>query len=113
VAARGAKPPSDAEGTRKLHLIVGRSLFLNFPERLRRVYVSNPVVLDSIASSPFELVITARRPAPAAWCCGAWRADKMFTVLADVDVAGLRQSRWPTRFPAIMSKSRPSRAGSI
>ncbi|MGD0929237.1 MAG: pilus assembly protein N-terminal domain-containing protein [Candidatus Korobacteraceae bacterium] len=93
VAASGTKPPSDAQGTRKLHLIVGRSLFLNFPERLRRVYVSNPVVLDSIASSPFELVITARAAGTSSlvlWSTGG--QTQMYTVLADVDVAGLRES---------------------
>ncbi len=77
----------------KLHLIVGRSLFLNFPERLRRVYVSNPVVLDSIASSPFELVITAKSAGTSSlvlWSTGG--QTQMYTVLADVDVAGLRES---------------------
>ncbi len=84
---------SGAKDAHRLHLIVGRSLFLNFPERLRRVYVSNPVVLDSIASSPFELVITAKSPGTSSlvlWSSGG--QTRMYTVLADVDVAGLRES---------------------
>ena len=31
----------------ELHLVVGRSLFLDTQTRLRRVYVGNPSVLDS------------------------------------------------------------------
>ncbi len=84
---------SGAEEMHRLHLIVGRSLFLNFPERLRRVYVSNPVVLDSIASSPFEVVITAKSAGTSSlvlWSSGG--QTTMYTVLADVDVAGLRES---------------------
>src|SRR5580692_5251350 len=30
-----------------LHVLVGRSIFIATPSRLRRVYVGNPVVLDS------------------------------------------------------------------
>jgi pilus assembly protein CpaC len=84
---------SGAEEAHRLHLIVGRSLFLNFPERLRRIYVSNPVVLDSIASSPFEVVITAKSAGTSSlvlWSSGG--QTTMYTVLADVDVAGLRES---------------------
>jgi pilus assembly protein CpaC len=43
-----------------LHLIVGRSLFLNSAEKLRRVYVSNPMVLDAMTASQFEVVISAK-----------------------------------------------------
>ena len=93
MAAAAGEALSDGEEAQRLHLIVGRSLFLNFPERLRRVYVSNPVVLDSIASSPFELVITARAAGTSSlvlWSTGG--QTQMYTVLADVDVAGLRES---------------------
>src|ERR1035438_4339068 len=48
------------KGLSTLHLIVGRSLFVDTKERLRRVYVSNPAVLDSVTASPSQLVITAK-----------------------------------------------------
>jgi len=91
--AVAGQPPSNTDDAHRLHLIVGRSLFLNFPERLRRVYVSNPAVLDSLASSPFEVVITAKSPGTSSlvlWSTGGQAT--MYTVLADVDVAGLRES---------------------
>ena len=43
-----------------LHLIVGRSFFLDSADKLRRVYVSNPTVLDAMTASPYEVVITAK-----------------------------------------------------
>ncbi len=76
-----------------LRLIVGRSLFIDVPERLRRVYVSNPVVLDAITASAGEVVITAKSAGTSTlvmWSNTGQR--KSFTVLADVDVAGLRDA---------------------
>ena len=45
-----------------LHLLLGRSMFVNTDNRIRRVYVSNPDVLDSFTSSPHQIVITAKTP---------------------------------------------------
>ncbi len=76
-----------------LHLIVGRSFFLDSADKLRRVYVSNPVVLDAMTASPFEVVITAKAAGTSSLVM--WNVSgqpKMYTVLADVDVAGLRES---------------------
>jgi pilus assembly protein CpaC len=76
-----------------LHLLVGRSLFIHLAERLRRLYVSNPVVLDAMASTPMEIVITAKSAGASSLVL--WTdtgQSKMFTVLADVDVAGLRDA---------------------
>ena len=45
-----------------LHLVVGRSLFVNTKHRLSRVFVTNPAVLDSYTSSPNQIVLTAKAP---------------------------------------------------
>lgn len=76
-----------------LHLIVGRSLFLHSADKLRRVYVSNPAVLDAMTSSPYEVVISAKAPGTSSLV--TWTVEgssKMSTVIADVDVAGLLDS---------------------
>jgi len=76
-----------------LHLLVGRSLFINTPERLRRVYVSNPAVLDSLTSSPHQLVITAK--AAGSGSLVLWNEmgqSNLYTILADLDVGGLKDS---------------------
>lgn len=76
-----------------LHLIVGRSFFLDSAEKLRRVYVSNPAVVDAMTASPYQVVISAKLAGTsslALWSVGG--QPKLFTVLADVDVTGLRES---------------------
>jgi pilus assembly protein CpaC len=76
-----------------LHLIVGRSFFLNSADKLRRVYVSNPAVLDAMTASPFEVVITAKAAGTSSLVMWSVTGQpKIYTVLADVDVAGLRDS---------------------
>jgi hypothetical protein len=53
----GQAPAAEPEGAPPtLHVVAGRSLFLNSAGRLRRVYVSNPAVLDSLTASPYESV---------------------------------------------------------
>lgn len=89
-------PPSPvplAPTATTLHLVVGRSLFINLADKLRRIYVSNPAVLDAMTSSPQEVVITAKSPGVSSLVM--WTASgqaKLFTVLGDVDVSGLRDS---------------------
>ncbi len=92
-SGKSAQLEEAAAGAQSLHLIVGRSLFLDSAERLRRVYVSNPAVLDSLTASPVQVVITAKAAGTSSlvlWSEGA--PPRMYTVLADVDVAGLRAS---------------------
>jgi len=43
-----------------MHVAVGQSFFIKTPTRLKRIYVSNPVAVDAFASSPRQLVVTAK-----------------------------------------------------
>jgi pilus assembly protein CpaC len=96
--AGGNAPAADgqsaaAPGPLTLHLIVGRSFFLDSAEKLRRVYVSNPTVMDAMTASPYEVVITAKTAGTSS--LALWNTNgtpTLYTVLADVDVAGLRES---------------------
>jgi pilus assembly protein CpaC len=74
-----------------LRLVVGRSMFVNSNERLRRVYVSNPDVLDSMTSSPHQIVVTAKGAGVSSLIL--WDEtghSQAYQVTADLDVAGLR-----------------------
>ncbi len=76
-----------------LHVVVGRSLFVNTERRLRRVYVSNPEVLDSFTSSPHQIVVTAKAPGVSSLVL--WDEtgqSKSYLVSSDVDVADLRHA---------------------
>lgn len=74
-----------------LHLVVGRSMFVNSPERLRRVYISNPDVLDSMTSSPHQIVVTAKAPGTSSLIL--WDetgGSQAYQVTADVDLDAFR-----------------------
>lgn len=90
--AKGVLGRAEAVGD-PLHLLVGRSMFVNTKTRLRRVYVSNPTVLDSFTASPTQIVITAKAPGVSSLVL--WNEageSQAYLVSADVDVDGLRKS---------------------
>src|SRR5579875_2310707 len=74
-----------------LHLLVGHSLFLDTMPRLKRVYVSNPAVLDSYTASPHQVLITAKAPGVSSlviWDDSG--RSNVYTVSSDIDVSGLQ-----------------------
>jgi pilus assembly protein CpaC len=76
-----------------LHVLVGRSMFVSTEHRLRRVYVSNPDVLDSFTSSPHQIVITAK--APGLSTVVLWDESgesRAYLINSDVDVANLHHA---------------------
>ena len=76
-----------------LHLIVGRSLVIDTPDRLRRVYVANPAVLDSLTSSPNQIVLTAKLAGTSSVVLWSESGrSQLYTVLADLDVSDLEES---------------------
>ena len=76
-----------------LHLLIGHSMFLNTTDRLHRVYVGSPTVLQSFISSPKEVVITAVKPGTSS--VALWNTtgqSVLYAVSADLDVTKLRRS---------------------
>ena len=76
-----------------LHLLIGHSMFLKTTDRLHRVYVGSPKVLQSFIPSPKEVVITA--VAPGTSSVALWNnagQSVLYEVSADLDVTKLRRS---------------------
>ena len=91
--AIGQVPVKDSESPGTLHVLVGRSLFINSPQRLRKVYVSNGTVLDSLTASPNQVVITGK--AAGTGSVVLWDEtgqSELYTVLVDLDVSALQAS---------------------
>jgi pilus assembly protein CpaC len=85
-----AVPVEASAQTEIIHLPVGRSLVLSTGSALRRVYVSDPKVLDPYSSTPWEEVITAKASGVSTlmlWDSGGRR--RVYTFFADVDTEGL------------------------
>lgn len=91
-SASGALSSAEAVSS-TLHLRVGRSMFINTKTRLRRIYVSDPAVLDSFTASPTQIVITAKTAGISSLVL--WNESgesQAYLVSSDVDVDGLRRS---------------------
>jgi pilus assembly protein CpaC len=79
--------------SQQMHVLVGRSLFINTLTRLKRVYVSNPAVIDSFTSNPSQIVVTAKSPGVSSLIL--WDESgqsQTYNVSSDIDVASLRDS---------------------
>jgi pilus assembly protein CpaC len=74
-----------------VHMIVGHSMFLNTQARLRRIYITNPAVLDSYTANPNQVLCTAKQTGISSLVVWdeAGTVHK-YTVQADMDVAPVR-----------------------
>lgn len=92
--ARGTTGFTQSSATNEpVHVIVGRSIFLDTAERVKRVYVANPVVLDSYTANPREIVLTSKAPGTSSVIL--W--DEMghtqsYLISSDIDVEDLALS---------------------
>jgi pilus assembly protein CpaC len=74
-----------------LHVLVGRSIFIITLTRLKRVYVSNPVVVDSFTASARQIVVTAKAPGVSSlilWDAAGQSTN--YVIFSDLDVANLQ-----------------------
>jgi pilus assembly protein CpaC len=82
-----SQPPTEQE----LHLVVGRSTFVNTRHRLTRVYVTSPSVLDTYTASPNQIVVTARKPGSSSLIVWDEAGESQaFMVTSDLNINLLR-----------------------
>ncbi len=78
-------------GAEMLHVLVGHSLFLNTRSRLRRVYVADPSILNSVTLSPNQIVVTAMTSGISSLVLMDEAGQtQSYVVSSDLDIAGLR-----------------------
>ncbi|HEX3968825.1 MAG TPA: pilus assembly protein N-terminal domain-containing protein [Edaphobacter sp.] len=88
-----AVPAQTSAETESVHILIGRSIIVTMQARLRKVYVSNPAVVESTTTSPNQVVVTAKGPGSSNVVF--WDEDgrsRMLEVSADVDIAGFRDA---------------------
>ena len=81
------------QGPEIVHIVVGHSLLIHAPSRIKRVLTGNPAVIESVPISPRELVITAKQPGGSGLML--WDEagqNRSLNVYADLDVAPLRNT---------------------
>ncbi len=81
------------EGAESLHVVVGHSLLIRTASRVKRILTGNPAVIESVLTSPQELVVTAKQPGGSSLML--WEEmgqNRMLDVFADVDVTPFRNT---------------------
>jgi pilus assembly protein CpaC len=89
-AERAQAAPSEGE---TVHVLVGKSIVINVQQPLSRVLSSNADAVETMATSPTQVVVEGK--APGASSLILWGKDgqsQVLDVVADIDIAGLRNA---------------------
>lgn len=81
------------QGPEALHIVVGHSLLIRNSARVKRVLTGNPTVIETVPTSPYELVVTAKQTGGSSLLL--WDENgksRMMDVFADLDLTPLRSA---------------------
>lgn len=91
--ATTALASSTVSASQPLHVLVGQSIFITTVSRLKRVYVSDPLVVDSFTSSPRQIVVTAKAPGVSSLILWDQEGQSAtYWVSSDLNVASLQRA---------------------
>jgi len=85
--AQAPQSPGEAE---TLHVLVGRSLVITSPARIKRISVADPAIVDALAVSPNQILLNGK--APGAVSLVLWDEtgqSQEFDINVDIDIRGL------------------------
>jgi pilus assembly protein CpaC len=83
---------AEQEGPQTLHLLVGRSIVISSPSRIKRVSLADPNIAEAIVVSPTQVLVNGRTPGGVSLLI--WDEtdqSQAFEVSVDIDVLGLSQ----------------------
>ena len=86
------KQPAPEEAPQTLHLLVGRSLVITSPTRIKRVSLADPNIAEALVVTPYQLLLNGKAPGGVSLLL--WDESdqsQAFEVSVDIDVLGLSQ----------------------
>jgi pilus assembly protein CpaC len=92
VQAPAAVQGQEASEPQALHLLVGRSLVITSPTRIKRVSLADPEIAEAIVVSPTQVLVNGRKPGGVSlllW--DEMDQSQAFEVSVDIDVLSLSQ----------------------
>jgi pilus assembly protein CpaC len=85
-------PEGSQEAPQTLHLLVGRSLVITSPTRIKRVSLADPSIAEAIVVSPRQLLINGKAPGGVSLIIWDEAGQSQeFEVSVDIDILGLSQ----------------------
>src|ERR1700747_2783397 len=88
----GASQGQESPEPQTLHLLVGRSLVITSPSRIKRISLADPEIAEALVVSPTQVLVNGKKPGGVSLLL--WdEADQSqaFEVSVDIDVLGLSQ----------------------
>src|SRR6202140_1524346 len=85
-----AEQSTDFEAPQALHLLVGRSLVITSPSRIKRVSLADPAIAEAIVVSPTQVLVNGKAPGGVSLLL--WDdqdQSQAFEVSVDIDVLSL------------------------
>jgi len=92
IAGSPNSQPQVADEPQVLHLMVGRSLVVSSPTRIKRVSIADPTIADAIVVSPYQVVVDGKSPGGVSLLL--WDEsdqNQAFEVSVDIDILSLAQ----------------------
>jgi pilus assembly protein CpaC len=89
-AQEPAPQPEQASTVQGLHLLVGRSLVISSPARIKRISLADPNIAEAVAVSPYQVLVNGK--APGGTSLLLWdEQDRSqdFEVSVDIDIEAL------------------------
>src|SRR5580693_3576300 len=87
-----ANQPAESEAPQTLHLLVGRSIVISSPARIKRVSLADSNIAEAIVVSPTQVLVNGKTPGGVSLII--WDESdqsQAFEVSVDIDVLGLSQ----------------------
>src|SRR5215471_900869 len=93
-AVQEPAPSQAQEGSepQTLHLLVGRSLVITSPSRIKRISLADPEIAETLVVSPTQVLVNGKKPGGVSLL--VWDEtdqSQAFEVSVDIDVLGLSQ----------------------
>lgn len=91
-AAQMTNVPQESSEPQTLHLLVGRSLIISSPTRIKRVSLADPEIAETVVVTPTQVLVNGKKPGGVSLIL--WdEADQSqaFEVSVDIDVLGLSE----------------------
>ncbi len=83
---------ADNEAQTTLHLLVGRSLVITSPARIKRVSVADPGIADAVVINPTQVLVNGKAPGGVSLVLWDERdQSQTFELIVDLDILGLSQ----------------------
>src|SRR5579862_888727 len=92
VTPQPATQGQDSPEPQTLHLLVGRSLVITSPSRIKRVSLADPDIAEALVVSPTQVLVNGKKPGGVSLLI--WDEtdqSQAFEVSVDIDVLGLSQ----------------------